>query len=473
MICAKCGNKVDDTNSFCPMCGAKLESGGKESTKPEKKAAKVNKKIVIAAVTVVCLIGAFASIFKYNSLPSTKYKRAEVAFASEEYEKALKLYKAAGTYQDARQKAGQAQVCIHYEQGKAYMRQAQYDAAISEFSAINSYEDASQLIRQCHYENGLALLDSSQYEEAAEEFAASNKYEDAEAKIIEMGEALTEKAEYKLAVSVFEKTSSSKNNKYLDYSEASIRYQEKKYADAANLYRAAGKVLNSEEKYKECEYEAGMSDLKNASYSSAKNRFKRITDYKDSENLIMACDLLNARGCINEGKMNTAKGALDKLPEDYEYKEVSVSALKERIDVCEKWMSVSGKWTSTGGKIESRDDNSFQDHWWYVDFEEGNVDIIVTCVPREDGSAKVTVNGQIPIFTNYSIWKEYLNTEAKNISITKVMNDFGTITVDSNTTVTISDGSISVNYKYVDNNSAYSNYIYSTDVKCGKRVAIY
>ena len=53
------------------------------------------------------------------------------------------------------------------------------------------------------------------------------------------------------------------------------------------------------------------------------------------------------------------------------------------------------------------------------------------------------------------------------------MNDFGTITVDSNTTVTISDGSISVNYKYVDNNSAYSNYIYSTDVKCGKRVAIY
>ena len=68
------------------MCGTKLENFEQVTAQPEKKAPKINKKIVIGAAIAVCLIGVVIGISEYNAQPSTKYKKAEAAFASGEWE---------------------------------------------------------------------------------------------------------------------------------------------------------------------------------------------------------------------------------------------------------------------------------------------------------------------------------------------------------------------------------------------------
>lgn len=475
MICPKCGNEIDDSNIFCPKCGTKLKDVEEKAAEPkEKKKIKINTKAIIVAIIVLCLVGVGFGLYKYNSLPSTQYKKAENAFASGNYEKAIKYYTAAGSYEDSLEKIPQAEIRLHYEQAKKSIEQKDFDVALDELTKTNGFEDTDQLVKQCHYEKGVLLMSDSEFKEAAEEFVLSKGYEDSDSKIIEMGEGLVQSGDYAQAVEIFSKTSSSKTNKYCNYANASINYNEKKYDEAAKLYKASDKILDSEEKYKECEYEAGKVDISKKQYSSARMRYVQLGTYMDSKDLVTACDLYSARDSFNEGKLNTAKETLEKLPKDYSHDGISVSDLLDKINSSDKWAAICGKWTSTGGQMRSTQDGSYYDYWWYYDFKQGDVNIEIKCIPQSDGSAKVTVTGKIPVYTSYSSIGSLVDQENKSINVTKLMSNYGTMAVDDYTSVTIKENSISINYKKTDRSKdVYFKYIYKTDVTFGKRTTAY
>lgn len=97
-----------------------------------------------------------------NATPEAKYNKAEKAFKSRDYKKAVEYYTAAGDYRDAGEKLEQAQTACHYEDGVDLMEQGDYENAALALKAANGFEDANDKI----LEIGRRLVEAEDYSTA-------------------------------------------------------------------------------------------------------------------------------------------------------------------------------------------------------------------------------------------------------------------------------------------------------------------
>ena len=178
---------------------------------------------------------------------------------------------------------------------------------------------------------------------------------------------------------------------------------------------------------------------------------------------------------MDQGNLNTAKAALEKLPKEYAYKNISASALLDQLNANGQWLALCGRWTSTSGKADSDQVGSYgYERGWTLDFEEGDTDIDVRCKFNEDGSITFITKGTIFAYTNYSSISAGLKWENRSVNINERVTGMGTVQVDNLTSLTFSPSGISVAYKKVDNShDVYFTYTYQTNVTYGKRVEAY
>ena len=81
------------------------------------------------------------------------------------------------------------------------------------------------------------------------------------------------------------------------YKQAERLYTQGDYAQAAELYEAAGNYKDSAEKAKECRYQLAIQAFNRGEYQDAKAQFQALGGYSDSSSWIDRCDeeILNER----------------------------------------------------------------------------------------------------------------------------------------------------------------------------------
>lgn len=494
MFCKKCGKPVDDDALFCPGCGMSLKSESKEfnnkddedkantekkldKTKEKssinsqnKSKKKVNKKILITCVISFTIIAIVCGVIVYTNQPSVKYKKASKAYKSGDYEKAIEIYTELGDYEDATELLDCAIVANCYVEAIELFDNAKYDEALSKFETIVEYEDSAEMINKCKYQKALICKEKGEYIDASVLFKESGYYEDSLNLIDEMGTSLTQEGMYADAISVFE-NSTTINNQYEKYASGMIDFENKNYSDASDNFKSAGDLYDSKEKYKESVYYDASTKFDAKNYEDAKVLFTRVGDYKDASDKVEVCSLIIAKELYDDGCLNQAKEMLEEIKEDTSYNGVSVESLLESINANEQWLNICGVWSCTGGQMETRQTGGYGYYnYWYLDFDENQYSINIKCVINEDGTITVKTSGSIPIYTNYSSISAYLTTSVKSLSHDETMTGMGTITLDNNTSMTISSSGVSVYYKKVDNTQdVYFTYTYTTDITYGNK----
>lgn len=494
MFCKKCGKQIDEDALFCPRCGTSVKSDSStpniksnedklkmeeqlyntkdksndNSQKKDKK--KVNSKILLTVAISLIIIGIVGGVIIYNNQPSVKYKKASKAYSSGDYEKAIEIYTELGNYEDSTELLNNAIVANRYVEAVELFDNAKYDEAISKFETIVEYEDSAEMINKCKYQKALICKENGEFIEASVLFKDSGYYEDSVNLIDEMGTSLTEEGKYADAVTVFS-NSTTTNNQYEKYSSGMIDFENKNYSDASDNFKLAGDLYDAKEKYKESVYNDASSKFDAKNYQDAKVLYTRVGDYKDASDNVEVCSLLIAKELYDDGCLNQAKEKLEEIKEGTSYNGVSVDSLLESINSNEKWLNICGVWSCTGGQMETRQTSRYGSYnYWYLDFVENQYSINVKCVINEDGTVTVKTSGSIPIYTNYSSLSAYLTTSTKSLSHEETMSGMGTITLDNNTSMTISSAGVSVDYKKVDNTQdVYFTYTYTTYITYGNK----
>lgn len=467
MFCSKCGSEIPDESKFCQKCGANLNSQN-SSSKLKKK---ISKKILIAIsaviiVVLVCIIGGII-----YSKPSVKYALAETAFANENYARAVKLYTAVGDYEDAQAKLEEATILEHYNLGMRLYEKKDFEAAIVEFTATNGYEDSEGMIEECNYHIGLQYYEISDYFSAAEALSNSNGYLDAEEKIIEIGEIYLNNKDYENAKEIF---GLADDKKYANYVQGVLDLNDKNYKSAyENLKKSAG-IYDSNELYTDVTYNYAYEKFSAGDYSDAKKLFQEVASYKDAGGMLNACDLMLAKEDMDKGNLNTAKSALEQLPSDYVYNNVSVEDLLDKINSHSEWLAICGKWSSTSGEAKSTQRGSYSSNWWTADLNESTYTMEIRCIINDDSSVTVKGGGNFYIMTNYSSISAGLKSENHVFSVNNKMSGLGSVSIDEYTTLNISSSQLTVAYEKVDNaQDVYFTYIYETDLVFGKKISSY
>lgn len=202
--CPECGKEVSDTAKTCIHCGYVLKPESEEPRIQKKAKKTVNKKVllIIPAIIIVAAIATLL-IFKNSVIPGKKYKLAEEALESKDYDGAAIQFAELGGYKDSEQRVLECK----YQKGMALLTKKDFSAAIDTFTELGDYDDAKIRIQECYYEKGKTLLAQNDYSASIEAFKKAGKYEDAEKKIQEAEELAAEeqqKETYNEVVSKFE-----------------------------------------------------------------------------------------------------------------------------------------------------------------------------------------------------------------------------------------------------------------------------
>lgn len=464
-LCDDCGKEVAVDSTECPFCGCPLK---------RHKIPKKSKKMVISIAVAICCILFGTACTVINAMPSVKYDKAEKAFLKGNYEKAIKYYTALGDYEDATEKLEKTIIVNHYIKGKRMIEKENYDGAIEELSQVENYKDSDELIKQCHYYKGLYFLEQGGNVAAALEFGNANDYEDANDQVISIGEHFVKEGNFVDAITVFNCATNSSKNSYFQYATGMINIANKNYKDAMSNFEKAGDVLEASELYKETAYNYATSQMTEKQYNNAIVYLVKISDYKDSNNLLKACKLMNAKSKMDTGNLMQAKKELETLPEDFSYNNVQVSGLLNKLNENINWVNICGKWNSKSGKAASdctsrttgRDMGT-----WSNEIIENACSLDIKCILNEDGTVNVTGSGSIFVFENWSTLKIGLDYNTSYpVSFNKKVNavsDFGTA-VEINDIITITFGKEKISLKYKkndDNSSANFTYCYTTSIE--------
>lgn len=470
MLCPKCKKEIPDNSSFCPQCGYKIE------TRQEKTA---RRKLVFRRIAIVAAValtaGVIGTLTFIDSKPETQYKKAEKAFETGKYEKAVKYYTAAGDYEDAAEKLYQAECATHYEVGVALMDKEDYMTAREELKASEKFEDAEDLIKRCEYNIGLEYLDNKDYENAAV-YLKSSQYEDYNDKILQIGKTLVEDGNYATAVKVYDNAQNTGNDDYAQYAQGMVSLSKKEYADAADYFKLAGDILDAEDQYKEAQYNNASNSFSSKKYQTAKTAFSNIPGYKDADDLAIACDLMMGKQDMADGKLNAAKDILESLPKDYSYENVSVSSLLDQLNSNSNWVAVCGKWISTSGEASANcksNISSYDGGTWTATYDEGDHSLNINCILNNDGTVSITGKGAILVLTEWSTVRIGVKYDTDYpINFEKKVNsaDFGkAIQIDEYTTLTMGKDKLAVKYYNKDKDSTiHFYYTYTANVSYKK-----
>ncbi|MBO5371921.1 MAG: hypothetical protein J6A75_04275 [Lachnospiraceae bacterium] len=389
MICPNCKNEIFDESIFCSVCGYKVVDGDSIQKEYEKNK-HLNMKMIISVVFVLCVIIIFGVCVYVNSTPESKYKKAEKAFANENYEKAINYYVQAGEYMNAVEKMAEAEIALHYVTAEEMIVNKDFENAKKELEFTIGYKDTENLLQQCDYGLGQIYFDKGEYILAAETFNKVVEYQDSKEKIIEIGKTCIETENYEEAKTVFEYVS---EDNYIYYIQGMLDFNEADYESAYKCFCKVKDLYDVEEKCTESAYLYAKKLMTEKKYSAAKKYFKNVIDYEDSEKMVTVCEFMDAKADYDEGKLNSAKKKLEKLPQEYEYDGIKVSTLLEKLNNNIDWVSLTGSWSSVSGEASTNcksKDGWYDGGTWSSQIEKGDYTLNIKCILNDDGTVALS-----------------------------------------------------------------------------------
>lgn len=431
--CTKCGAELAEGQLFCPKCGTKVVI-----QKP--KMSKKKKKILIGSVAgafVIAIALVFSLyLFPEYIMPQINLNKAVTAFEQADYTTAVDCYEKSSFQNDA-------------ENSNQYT----YAMAMTQYTA-NEYKTAA-----ISFSNTNGLLDSND-------------------KIYSCGLALEEQKDYENAVDCFSLLTTTEANGHKAYCEGILAYNKKNYSTAVSKLTTAKSTIESVNEFlPQVYYEYGVSLFDKKDYSAATTQFEKAGDFSDAKTYVTGCSLMKAEELLNDGKLNEAKTAYDKLPQDFSFKNISVSNRVSALNNASAFTAVCGKWSPTKNYIESRNVYKRNGSWdnWYIDETISNQTLEIKCYLNSDGT--VTVKGSVSFyrFTDYSSLSAYCNATSttKSFTISNLKSIPSSYDIDSNTTLKYSGGQFSLEYSVRDNYSSSFYNLYNSSVTFGKRSTTY
>lgn len=449
-----------------------------------EKKKKKNKNIVIAILGIIFGIAAIILSCIFYFVPNYHYKKGESLFDSGSYTDAMQEFLQAGNYKDAVDKVALSELAQYYSEGETAFSSGDYAVAIEKFTLAGDYRDAQvqkeQSVIAKHYSDGEAAFSSGDYQTAITEFTEAGSYRDAADQIIKSTYSLADQfyadGRYLKAAQIFSTVSNYEDSADRSFACAKILLEDKKYDDAAEAFSY---VSGNDESLKYKNYAVGMSLFIKENYESANDAFIAASDVENAVEMSNACNLFLAEKQYKNGYLNTAQDIYKSLPSDFEYDGISVAKRLSTLNKYKNFVAMCGKWEATGNcKIESRqiwkEDRSYYEYW-YNTYKNPSQYLTITCVINDDGTVTVNGNAEFYRYLNYSSISAYLNVAEKTVSFSKKMSSVPKKTeVVSHFKLTYSGGSFKANYQIVDrSDNMYFDYRYTSEYTYGKCVQKY
>lgn len=92
-----------------------------------------------------------------------------------------------------------------------------------------------------------------------------------------------------------------------DYTEAMSMYEEGQYEQAVELFESLGDYKDSQDMILACKYEEAKSLLESADYEAAKNIFSDLGSYEDSETMVIDCDYQQGKALFEAENYKSAR----------------------------------------------------------------------------------------------------------------------------------------------------------------------
>ncbi len=187
------------------------------------------------------------------------YQQACKALESGDLETAYKLFLSAKDHKDAEQ---QAEKLEKYQQANELLASGKYEEARTAFAGLEGFLDSAEQLEQCNqtlYIEATDLLEQGKTAEAYEAFESISDYSDS-ASVVE-----TIDENYTLALQLLE---------------------EKKYDEAIATFRKLHNYKSSEEKLNEAQYQKAEWLLNNGDYEEAIAVYTSLWEYADSQEKI-------------------------------------------------------------------------------------------------------------------------------------------------------------------------------------------
>lgn len=122
--------------------GSAIEASNVNSKKPNKKA------LIALCAVLVCVIAVIASVVGVNNKKATTYNNAERYLRQGEYELAISAYQELGNYKDAAE-------CASYCEALSFCEIGDYESAYNMLMTIPDYEKTQKLLYEIYYETRL------------------------------------------------------------------------------------------------------------------------------------------------------------------------------------------------------------------------------------------------------------------------------------------------------------------------------
>lgn len=407
------------------------------------------------------------------------YVDGETAFTNEDYTTAVSCFQNANGYLDADAKLTDAQLGVHYAKGREAFNSQDYASAIDHFTLAEGFLDAPQQVLNSRYAQAEQVFSNGDYLQAATMFSELNDYEDSVDRIFECAKALLDLESYADASSAFDLINNSDSHGYSQYALGMKAMKDGNYSDAMTAFKNAGKTENAETLYIDASYEQGKKLMGQKDYEGAAELFAAVIEKDDSQDLLNACNLLNAEEYYKKGYLNTAKSLFEKLPTDYSYNGISASERLATLNKHSNFVAMCGKWKAGNGcRIETRQTSRYGSYdYWYIDYDSPNQYLEITCIINSDGTVSVNGTAEMYRYTNYSSLSLYLkNTEFKvnfNKSLSYV--PYSTeMTTNFTLTYNAVNSSFSAVNKVINNTeSVYFTYTYTSTYTYSTQTAKY
>ena len=352
--CTKCGAVLAEDQLFCPKCGTKVVVKKPKMSK-KKKTAIIGSVIGVIAVALVLVVALY--FFPEYIAPQINLSKAESAFDSQDYATAVEYYEKSGMENDAENNG-----------------QYTYAIAMTQYAA-------------------------NDYKAAAQTFSKTGGILESNAKIYDCGIALKDAEDYESAIDCFALISTDEANANKSYCEGMVAYGKKNYSEAISKFNTAKATIEPAATIlPQVYYEYGVSLFDKKDYSAAATQFEKAGDYSDSKTYITGCSLMEAEDLLLDGKLNEAKTAYSKLPQDFSFKNISVTNRVNAINSASAFASICGKWSPTKNYIESRNVYKRNGSWdnWYIDETISDQSLEVNCYLNSDGT--VTIKGSVSFY---------------------------------------------------------------------------
>ncbi len=424
--------------------------------------------ITVGILAGIAAVAAICAVLFLVVIPGNHYSTGEELYQQEEYAQAVDAYLAAGDYQDAAQKAEDAQKMADkkagYQAGETALAAANYEDAIKGFTAAGSFKDAADKLLEANYAAGVAAMGSGDFVKAAAYLDAAKGYSDSVDKLFQCGNDLLQSGNYGEAERIF---AGLNNAGYVAYAQGMQTLQDGDYITAATHFANAG-VEDSAERMKEANYKQAARLLAENNFADAKSLYSAAGDYQDAATMVYACDLLDAETYWNKGYLNTAKEKYEKLPEGFAYNGVSVDSRLADLKKFSKFVALCGKWQAKGEcKIRTRQTHISTGLWdeWTSTYSSPAHYITITCVINGDGTVTMKGKAEYVCYINYSSLSKYLKTVNTSASFTYTGKSVpSSIKASSTETIKISGTKFTMDYSYKNTSTSVNfNYLYRSN----------